>query len=208
MNATNRAANRLFLLVVGIVLVALGLVGVLLGAVPAVTHAWSGDAPGVRRGLDQAYAATTIPGTRADWIGIAVLVALAVVVALLVVFIVRQGGGHTSVLLETRGEAVASGQEGDRIVIDTAVARDLLGDALSGRPELVTSSVTTYRVRRTPVLRIAATCRRGVAPTDAQAVIESALRRLDRAVGHEVPALIELTGGFRARMAAATTRVD
>jgi hypothetical protein len=200
MNSTNRAANRLFILIIGIVLVVLGAAAVLLGTLAPVRSTWRDVAGTARKSVTNAFTTTTIPGTTMNWIGIAVLVLLAIVVVVLVVFIVRQGNGHTSVALdESDGD--------DRTVIDTSVVRDVLTDLLGRRPELVSTSVGSYRVRRTTVLKIAATCRRGVAPTDAASIIEDALARLDRLVGREVPALIELSGGFRARVAA-TTRLQ
>lgn len=195
MNGTNRAANRVFVLVVGIVLTALGVAAVLLGTVPAVRAAWRSTAPGLRHDVVAAIGASVVPGSRLDWIGVGVLALLVLVVVLLVVFVARQGTGRTGTALEQR-----TGD--DRVRVDTAVVRDLLSDALDRHQDLVASSVTSHRVRGVPVLGISATCRRGVAPTDAARVVEDAVRRLDRLLGTQVPAAVVLHGGFRARMAA------
>jgi hypothetical protein len=204
MNSTNRAANRLFLLVVGVVLAASGAGAILLGTSGSIASTWSDVSRAARSQVAGVFADTTIPGSTASWAGLGVLVLLAALIVVLVVFVVRQGNGHTAVVLDTDHGSGRAGGPDDRIVIDTHVARTLLADEIERHPELVSVSVSTYRVRKTPVLKIAATCRRGVAPIEAQHIIEDALRALDGLIGREVPALIELTGGFRARVAAST----
>lgn len=200
MNSTNRAANRLFILIIGIVLIALGAAAVLLGAVAPLRSAWQDTAGSLRRTATETIASTQVAGTTTNWIGIGLLALLVLLVVLLIVFIVRQGNGHTGIVVEhSDGD--------DQVRLDTAVARDALTEDLARHPELVASSVSSYRVSGTPVLKIAATCRRGVAPTDAARIVEDSVRRLDRLIGTEIPALIEFSGGFRARVAA-TTRLQ
>jgi uncharacterized membrane protein len=200
MNNTNRGANRLFILIIGIVLIVLGAAAVLLGAVAPIRNAWADTAGTVRGAATDTITSTAITGTAMNWIGLGVLALLVVLVLLLVVFMIRQGNGHTGSVLDQH-------DSDNRARIDTSVVREALTEDLGRYPELVSSSVSSYRVKGTPVLKIAATCRRGVAPTDAARIIEESVRRVDRLVGTEIPALIELSGGFRARVAA-TTRLQ
>jgi hypothetical protein len=128
----------------------------------------------------------------------AVLVVIVLAVVLLVVFALRQGHGRTGTVVdETVGE---HGQT----VISSKVAEEAIQDALSARPEFVTSHVSTYRVKRTPTLKVSVTCRRGVSPADASAIVESTLRALDQLLGRELPALVQISGGFRARVSGST----
>jgi hypothetical protein len=90
------------------------------------------------------------------------------------------------------------------IIIDSVVAERAIQDALDGRPEFISSRVSTYRVRDTPVLKISVTCRRGVSPRDVTNIIENTLTAFDALLGREIPTLIQISGGFRARISRST----
>lgn len=193
MNSTNRAANRLFLLIVGIVVIALGAAAVVVGAVGDIRSAWSDSAPAVADEVDRVLAD---PATA--WVLYAVLAGLVVIVVVLLVFVFRQGHGHT-------GRIVITPQtDAGRTVIESAFAEQLLTSALSERPEFVSASVSTYAVRREPVLKVAVTARRGVSPTDVVDIVERAARDLDSLLGVQVPMLVHISGGFRSRVTPAT----
>jgi hypothetical protein len=119
-------------------------------------------------------------------------------VIVLIVFIFRQGRGHTGTALVEPTSAHGT------TIIDAAVAENALQDALDGRPEFISSHVSTYRVRRVPVLKVAVTCQRGVSPNDAAMLVEERLRAFDELLGRELPALIQIGGGFRSRVTRAT----
>ncbi len=193
MNNTNRAANRLFLLIVGIVVFALGAVAVVVGVVGDIRSAWSDIAPGV---ADEWERVLGDPAT--TWIWYAVLVGLLVIVIVLLTFIFRQGHGHTARLITTPESAAG------HTVVESSFAEQLLTAALSARPEFVSTSVTTYAVKREPVLKVAVTARRGVSPTDVVDIVERAARDLDGLLGVQVPLLVHISGGFRSRVSSAT----
>lgn len=198
MNSTNRALNRLLLLVVGLLLVAVGAAAATAVLLPAVRDGWKASADPIRDQVGTWLQSTPLGDTGVSWIMPAVLVVIVLAVVLLVVFALRQGHGRTGTVVdETVGE---HGQT----VISSKVAEDAIQDALSARPEFVTSHVSTYRVKRTPTLKVSVTCRRGVSPADASAIVESSLRALDQLLGRELPALVQISGGFRARVSGST----
>ncbi|TAJ49437.1 MAG: hypothetical protein EPO52_03970 [Herbiconiux sp.] len=201
MNSTNRAANRLLILVVGLLLVVVGAAAATAALIPSVQDAWRNTAGAVR---DQVFAwlqQTPLGDTGVSWIMPALLVIAVVAVILLIVFIVRQGRGHTGIAV------TEPTSEHGTTVIESAVAEHALQDAIGSRPEFVASHVSTYRVKRTPVLKISVTCRRGVSPKDAAAIVEDAVRALDLLLGRPLPALVQISGGFRARVTS-TTRLQ
>jgi hypothetical protein len=201
MNNTNRALNRGVVLVIGLVVLALGAAAIAVGSLPAVSNAWKDVAPQVRTTLSGWFTSAPIAGTTVDWWWIAVLAALLVMVILLVVFIFRQGHGHTARFLDDAPTADGS------TIVDSKVAEQLVQDALDGHPELVSSHVSTYRVRRTPVLKVSATARRGVSPREVVDTVETALDSLEKLLGHPVLASVQVSGGFRARLSS-TTRLQ
>lgn len=172
MNSTNRALNRLLLIVVGLVLIGLGALTFLVTPSDALTFA-------------EGYVIEPL------WI----VIGLAVVVVLLLVFVFRQGHGHTGRLIDDEPT------EHGRTVIDSSVAEHAVKDALLGLPDVVAASVSTYRVRRTPTLKIAVTCRRGASPVDIVAETRRTMLALDELLGEQIPANLQISGGFRARVA-------
>ena len=194
MNGTNRILNRAFVLVVGLLAVAVGAAAVALVAVPDFMRAWARTAPDVTAGLTELLAGTAMGDSGRSWVPLAVLVVAALVIAALVVFIARQGRGHTDRLIEA--EATADGAT----IVDPAVVEQMLTAALQDRPEFVAVTVSTSPVHGSPVLTVSATVRRGVSPRDAITVIETAVHGLDTVLGAEVPVLVRLGGGLQSRL--------
>ena len=193
MNSTNRAANRAFLIITGLLLILAGAAGVVLGAVPAITSAWKQQAPGVRSSAPS-WVGSPVAGTASILVLALALLAL-VLIVLLVAFIVRQGRGHTGQVLDRATSPTAVTR------IDLAVPQTLLTQHLGEQPQLVGSRVVAYRVHRTPMLKVSVRARRGVSPTEAATVVTRALADLDRILGFELPAFVQISGGFRARVA-------
>ncbi|QYF73261.1 hypothetical protein [Cryobacterium sp. PAMC25264] len=194
MNGTNRLLNRALVLVIGLLAVALGAAAVALVAVPDFMRAWARTAPDVTAGLTELLAGTAVGDTGASWVPFAALLIAVLVTAGLVLFIARQGRGHTERLIEA--DPTADGAT----IVDAAVAEEMLTAALHDRPEFRAVTVSTYPVHGSPVLKISATVRRGVSPRDAITVIETAVHGLDTVLGAEVPVLVRLGGGLQSRL--------
>ncbi|GAB2984183.1 hypothetical protein [Frigoribacterium salinisoli] len=195
MNDTNRALNRAFVLVVGLVL----LLG---GAVVAV----GALLPEVQRPVADAAESVTGPTTDAleaqPWIlWVAAAVAL-VLVLLLLWFVLHRGGGRTGELLvvPVEGERRGSGS----VVVSTKVAAQAVEEALSEEESLVAVDVVAYDVQGTTVLRVKADARRGSSPTDVRRTVESVVERWDEALGQQTPVVVEIAGGLRTSMASST----
>ncbi len=198
MNSTNRGLNRLFVLIVGVILGALGAASAALMLVPQVRTGWESSAPLVRDTVDTAFAQSLIPGTDTSWIGVGVIAVLMTTIAVLVAFALKQGHGRTNRLIrDARTENGAT-------VIESSIAEDLLEDLLGGRPELIAASVSTYDVRGTPTLNVSVTARRGVSPRDVARTVENGVLALDAVLGRSIPTFVQIGGGFRARANSAT----
>lgn len=198
MNTANRMLNRSFVLLVGLLALGAGATAVALVAVPGFLGAWSRTAPDLTAGLTDILARTEMADSGASWVPLAGLAGAALLVVLLVAFIARQVRGRTTRLI------TAESTRAGATIVDAAVAEQLLTDALQGHPEFVTVTVRTYRLRGTPVLRVAAGVRRGVSPRDALTVIETAVHGLDRTLGAQIPVLVRLGGGVRRRVTGRT----
>jgi hypothetical protein len=174
-NATNRALNRAAILVVGLVLLVLGAGVAVAAAVPQGLAAWQNAADSVAVPFDPAEPVTLA----------IVLAACVLAIVLLAVFVFRQGRGHARTLVR-RG-----GSDGS-VIVDAKVAATLIEAALEDIPAVASVSVSGYRVRRTPALKIAVTPRRGSSPTDLREAVDTAVERWDALLGSEVPVLVTI----------------
>ena len=201
MTSTNRFANRLLIFGCGFLLLIVGGATAAAVLVPGIRDAWKEAGAQVTDQVGSWLQQTQLAGLEVSWILIAVVALLIVGMVVLIVFIVRHGHGRTS-------HAVTdSSAENGTTIVESSVAEQALQDALDSHSEFVASHVSTYKVRHTPVLKVSITCRRGVSPKDAARIVESKLLALDELLGRALPALVQVSGGFRARVGK-TTRLQ
>ena len=198
MNSTNRGLNRLLITAVGLLLLVIGAAAAIGAWLPGAKDTWTPISEGVNTNVTGWLQQTPFPGADFSWLLIALVAVLVIGIILLLAFSLRQGQGRTGTIISDRTADTG------RTVVDVTVAKDALSDALSERDEFLTTSVSAYDVKRTPVIKVSATCRRGVSPRDATAIVEQNLEALDALLGREVPVLLQLSGGFRARVQQST----
>ena len=194
MNTTNRAANRALLVLTGLVLIASGAAAVLIAALPAFASGWKAWFADASSGLPT-WTTAPVAGT-VDWLAIAAGVVALIIALLLIAMIVRQGRGHAAAVLERRISAAG------RARIDLAIPRTLLGEHLDADPDVLANRITAYSVRGTATLKISVRARRGASPRRIADGVVQALHALDAVLGEEVPAYVQVSGGFRARTSA------
>ncbi len=198
MNNTNRVLNRTVLIVVGLLALLIGAAVVAVAVVPVVRAGYESVAPSVQRAVMEWMDTLPLLNTSTNWTWIFVLAFLLLIVIVLLALIFRQGHGQEQTLLRENPTQAGT------TIIDSVVAERAIQDSLDDRPEFIASRVSTYRVRGTPVLKVSVTCRRGVSPRDVTTVIENTLTVFDALLGREIPALIQISGGFRARVSRTT----
>lgn len=199
MNSTPALLNRVLLTLLGVVLLAVGLLLVLLAAVPAVGPSWHAWASGAWDGISQAFNSTRFPGGQESWLWIVVALALLVLMGLMVAWIAQQGKGRANVLVAEYDPGDVPGD----VRIGGGVAEQALRQALEGRPDLAGFSVTTYDVKGSPALKVRLMPRQGVAPHLLAAEVSGLLDALEAVVGKEIPVLIHIGSGARTRFSRA-----
>jgi len=205
MNATNRGLNRTVLFLVGVALVAIGATTVAAQLWPAAADAWRATASNTMAWMRQADEATRIvEGTTLSWMAVALVALLLVVVAVVVVLIARLGGGRTSVLLR---EEAADGAQG-AVTIRDDFASDAIRHSLAGHDEILASRVTAHRIRGTDMLHVSVTARQNTSPADAARTVTGLVDNLSVLTGREMPTLVSIHAGIRARLASETPRVN
>ena len=198
MTSTNRALNRLLVILVGLVLLVAG-AAVAVGAVlPDVQTTVAGAATDAKAPADDALSGGQ------PWILWVVAAAALVLILVLAWFALRQGHGRTGTLLRRAPGDGAGSPTGGSLVIDAKVAEQMLEEALGHDSTIVSIDVTAFEVKRETVLRITAVARRGVSPVAVRRSVDDAVARWDQVLGTEVPVVIQITGGLRSSMSSET----
>ena len=204
MNNTNRALNRMGILLVGLVLLVVGAGAAAAASVPDWLDAWKTASSTVADRSSDVVADTAIAPGGGSWLLVVVVAACVVLIALLAVFALRQGRGRTRALFSERVEATAADGVAGSVTIDGKVAEQAIQHALDGHPSLTSSSVDTFLVKRTPVLRITANVRRGVSPHSVRTFVDETVAAWDGLLGREIPVLVQINAGLAAKVAGAT----
>ncbi len=194
MNGTNRGLNRFFLLVVGLVLLALGAGAIALAALPNVLGDWGNQAKSVADNAPDWVAAPSVG--QVSLLTVLIGVVAVVLALLLILFIARHGQGRTSRVIDDRTSDTG------RTLVELGVPKSLLAAELDDRDEFVSTRVSAYDVKGTPTLKVSVQCRRGVSPVEAARIVTEALYGMDEVLGTRLPAMVQVTGGFRSRSAA------
>jgi len=197
-NATNRGLNRAFILVVGLLLLGIGALVAAAAAIPEWLAAWSEGSASVSESLGQGIASAPLGFSAHSWIlaagaGLAVLVAV-----VLVVFVLRQGRGHTRTVLRRDGD-------GGEIAVDSDVVHSSIERALRDHPGVASVSVSSYRVRSDGAVKIDIGVRRGVSPADIREAADAVVADWDALLGESLPVLITINAGLATRLAKPTS---
>ena len=167
MTRTNRLLNRVFLALVGLVLIA--------------AAAWIGN---------RAYPLLEIPALpetlSADLLWI-IVAACALLIVLSIAWIVTRGRGRQQTVLRVGGD------DGS-VAIDARVASDLISEDLKSVNDVSSVSATAFRVGREPALEVRVDARRGA---DLRTVITSvtgSIDELDAVFEKRIPVLLHVRG--------------
>ncbi len=197
MNNTNRFLNRLFLLVVGLVLVAGGAVAVAVTTVPAWSQLWRRDAPDWQSTLERAQqlglASIGVPQP-VPWFLAATPVIALLVVVLLLIFVFAQGRGRLGRVAENWH--VAEDEADAYLSVDVEVARDAIRQAARGIRGISAPAVTAYRVKGEPALKVTVSVADGIDPASLVLPLEAALREWDELLGEHGPIHVQLVAGL------------
>lgn len=195
MNGTPRVLNRILAGIFGLLLLAVGLLLVLLAAVPAVAAWWQGWSSGAWANIRTLSESTRIPGQSESWLWIVMVLLLMAVIVAMVAWLAQQGKGRSNILV-TEDDA---GEVPGYVRIGGGVAEQALRAALTGRPDLAGATVATYDFMGRPGLRIRVQPRQGVAPHLLAAEVSALVEALDAVIGRRTPVLIHIGSGARSR---------
>ncbi|TLM75097.1 hypothetical protein [Pseudarthrobacter sp. NamB4] len=199
MNSTPSVLNRILITVLGLKLLAVGILLMLLASVPAVAGWWHSWSAGVWNTVNGAFNATRFPGRSESWLWILVALALLVLIALMVAWIAQQGKGRSNLLAAEYDPGSVPGD----VRIGGGVAEQALKHALAGRPDLAGATVVTYDVKGSPALKVRLQPRQGVAPHLLAAEVAGLVEALEAVVGRKIPVLIHIGAGARTRFSRA-----
>ncbi len=195
MNNTPRLLNRLLIGILGLQLLAIGVLLVLLAAVPAVGTWWRDRAGGVWSIWRDLFERTRFPGRQESWLWLVITLVLAVVIGAMVAWVAQQGKGRGDLLMYEQDPGDVPGD----VRIGGGVAEQALREALADRADLAGATITIYEIRGEPALKIRVQPRQGVAPHLLAAEVSALAAALDAVVGQRTPVLIHIASGARSR---------
>ncbi|MDQ0030622.1 hypothetical protein [Arthrobacter bambusae] len=199
MNGTPHVLNRILIGILGLKLLAIGILLVLLATVPAVGTWWQGWSAGLWEHAKYLSEQTRIPGREESWLWVAAAAVLVVLIVLMVAWVSQQGKGRANLIVSEYDEA---GTPGD-VNIGGNLAEQALKHALADRTDLAGVTVATYEVNGRPGLRIRVQPRQGVSPHTLAADVSRLVEALDMVVGRKTPVLIHIGAGARTRFSRA-----
>lgn len=190
MTTTNRLANRLVLLLAGLLLLALGSLAVLAN-VPQTAPTLIGL---VDRGRDELQRVVEAAGTTTVH---TIALAIAVVVALLALLVaVNRGRGRVATVVDRD-----SGQLPGSVELGTPYLQAALTDALGRRPDLLTADLSAWRDAGRTTLLIRARPRAGAPVRAVIEEIRDAVQGIDALLDRPVPVLLHVASSPRAALA-------
>ncbi|GAA2871067.1 hypothetical protein [Paenarthrobacter ilicis] len=195
MNGTPRGLNRVLLFIIGVKLLAVGVLLVLLATVPAVAAWWHGWSADVWARTEEAFRQTRFPGREESWLWIVAGVVLVAIIVAMIAWVSQQGKGKANFLVAGDDDSDVDGQ----VRIGGGVAEQALKAALAGRSDLAGSSVTTLEYKGKPGLRVRIQPRQGVAPHLLAAEVSQLVEAMDLVVGQKTPVLVHMVSGARSR---------
>ncbi|ANG85054.1 hypothetical protein [Microbacterium aurantiacum] len=197
MNSTNRALNRIVLLILGIVLVGIGGIVATAASVPVVADTWATSAEAVQQWATGAWESTQIAGTQLTWVAVALLAVFVLLIALLITLVARGVRGRR----QTAFGATGANSEAGRVTVTEGFASDLLKNALTERDEILTAKVTASDVKKQPVLHVSVTARQNTSPVAVAETVDQLVTNLAALTGRRLPTYISVHSGLRARLA-------
>jgi hypothetical protein len=196
-NHTNRALNRVLLLIIGFVFLALGAVGIAIMSWPTATEIWTDAGKHSVSWIDQAIAATTIAGSSASWVAIGAVAAIVVVIVLLILALTSVAGRRSRTAFRSSGSQNPLG----RVTVTESFVSDAVKNSLASRDEILSTSVTADDIGREPVLHVAVTPRQNTDPRELADLVDRLLTNLATLTGRETSTYVSLHTSLRARLA-------
>lgn len=197
MNNTNRALNRILLLIIGLLFLGLGAVGVAIMSWPAATDVWKSAGTDTQSWLDQAFASSRIAGSQISWLAVGGVAAIVIVIILLILALTSVAGHRSKTVFRSSGAQNPLG----RVTVTESFVSDALKNSLANRDEVLSAHVTANDIRREPVLHVSVTPRQNTDPRVLVDQVNRLLANLAILTGRETETYISIHTSLRARLA-------
>ena len=197
MNNTNRALNRILLLIIGLLFLSLGALGIAIMSWPTATDTWKSAGTDAQSWLDQVFASTQIAGSQISWIAVGGVAAIVVVIVLLILALTSVAGHRSKTVFRSSGAQNPLG----RVTVTESFVSDAVKNSLSARDEILSTQVTANDIRREPVLHVSVTPRQNTDPRMLVDHVDRLLTNLATLTGRETETYISIHTGLRARLA-------
>lgn len=207
MNGTPRLLNRILILLFGLLVLAVGVLMLMLAAVPAVAEWWTEWAPSASLRAGRAFASTLIPGTNVSWLWLLAMALLVLIILGMIGWMALQGTGRRDLIAWSNRKAEQgvpeTGEAPGQVSIAASAADQALRAALALRKDLLSTSVAAVEFEGKVALRVRVVARQGADPQSITAEVERLVGGMDLLFGHPCPVLLHIASGPRARFSRA-----
>lgn len=199
MNRSPRLLNRVLLGLLGLVLVVLAAHLLLVMLLPSYAAVVTPALESFDQRLSTLLESTRTPGRNASWLWLVVAVVAVIFVVLCAVWALVQGRGRVTMFSR---EAVREGEGRGVVEIVAGVPEGLLKEALAGRGDILSVSVTAWDQRGEAAgLRVRIQPRPGTEPLRLVEDVDRLVQQLDTRMGESGPVVVDLVTGARSRFA-------
>ena len=210
MNGTPRTLNRTLIFLAGLILLVVGVLAVLLAAVPSVAAWWRTWAPQAALAAGRVFEGARVPGTSVSWLWIGAMVVTVLVALLMVWWLSLQGRGRRDLVAATApdggagpGGSFIDGEAPGAVSIAASAVEQALRSGLAERKDVLGSSVAAVGFEGRTALRVKVVARQGADPGALAAEAERLVAGLDVVMGTRTPVLVHIASGARARLSRA-----
>ena len=207
MNATPRTLNRVLILLAGLVLLSVGVLLVLLAAVPAVATWWRAWASQAAPAVGRLFEGARVPGTSVSWLWIGAMVVTVLIALLMVWWLAEQGRGRRDLVAATPPDggagpdgSFADGEVPGTVSIAASAIEQALRSGLAERKDVLGTSVAAVGFQGRTALRVKVVARQGADPGALAAEAERLVASLELVMGIRTPVLVHIASGARARL--------
>lgn len=190
-----RKLNRLFLFLVGLVLLAVGMLTGAAAIAPQVQQAWAQYGADLEQRWTALARSAVVINTDVSWLTIAVLaVGIAAVIAVLAIML-SQGGGRTRNLDDPHADEFGA------TVAELGFINDLLASHLQDSQWVHSVNARSYEHKNQPQLSIAVSTFKGAPPREISDLVRNMVKDLDGILGRQIPIHVHIGSNWQTAIA-------
>lgn len=190
-----RKLNRLFLFLVGLVLLAVGVLTAASAIAPQVQQAWAKYGAEFEQRWAALSRSAVVIKTDVSWLTIALVAVGIVAVIMTLAILFSQGGGRTRNLDDPHADEFGA------TVTELGFINDLLSSHAKDSQWVHSVSARSYEHKNQPQLSIAVSTFKGAPPREVSDLVRKMVKDLDGVLGRQIPVHVHIGSNWQTAIA-------